>query len=265
MSTPDEVLRAAGSLSMATAIFVAAGSAAFRAPAKTPALRPLLKRNPKRAWGLFAARLASCRSDAPEAGVLALAVRTMRAVHGAFVFTSSIDGMFQRAAFAADRIVECHGALEWLQCTKRGCGEPTPGGLLDVSLDAKGNAVEPLPSCPRCNALLRPNVLFDEGDKEWEASRAQEQEDRLNDWLAELRAAPARKLVVVECAASQDPDVRTRAERVALALGGTLVRIDPRDARVARAGDVGVQMEVAEALLAIDAGGLRFRPPGDGA
>jgi NAD-dependent SIR2 family protein deacetylase len=35
---------------------------------------------------------------------------------GAFVFTSNVDGHFQKARFSEDRVAECHGSIHWLQC-----------------------------------------------------------------------------------------------------------------------------------------------------
>jgi len=36
--------------------------------------------------------------------------------HGYFVFTSNVDGQFQKAGFAPERIVECHGSIQHFQC-----------------------------------------------------------------------------------------------------------------------------------------------------
>jgi hypothetical protein len=70
----------------------------------------------------------------------------------------------------------------------------------------------PLPACPRCDALARPNILMF-GDAEWEPRRTEEQEARLAGFLRGLEAG---KVAVVECVAgSAIPTVRHCCERVA--------------------------------------------------
>ncbi|MGF6871684.1 Sir2 family NAD-dependent protein deacetylase [Paraburkholderia sp. MM5477-R1] len=36
--------------------------------------------------------------------------------YGYFVFTSNVDGAFQKAGYDSDRIMECHGSMHFLQC-----------------------------------------------------------------------------------------------------------------------------------------------------
>ncbi|WP_407945852.1 Sir2 family NAD-dependent protein deacetylase [Paraburkholderia metrosideri] len=38
--------------------------------------------------------------------------------HGASVFTSNVDGQFQKAGFFESRVHECHGSIHTLQCTE---------------------------------------------------------------------------------------------------------------------------------------------------
>lgn len=257
MEFETEIKRAAGSLSCATALLITSGSGMAAASDLIDTIPEpfddarLFKKSAKRAWGFFAMRRQNTRMARPNAGFGVLARWADGMKHGVFVFTSNPDGQFQRAYFFADRIVECRGAVEWMQCTQR-CGDVFPGGLIDIALDAKGYATDPLPTCPRCGSLARPNIAIGE-DKDWDSSRTHEQEDRLNTWLAELRAMKDKKLVVIECGASGNPDVRARGDRVAAALGGTLVRIDPHEA----AG--GIRMGIVEALGAIDSALARLR------
>jgi NAD-dependent SIR2 family protein deacetylase len=266
-----EVARAAGSLSVATALLVTAGSGMSTAsglvdyddPQNTVwphAAQTKLEMTPRAladarwfrvhaglAWGFHAARLERYRVSRPHPGFAVVHRFAASMRDGVFVFTSQPDGQFQRARFFADRIVEARGALEWLQCTAR-CGEPFPGGLLDVEVDdATGYAVEPFPSCPRCGKLARPNVSLSDDDADFDPWRAHEQEDRMNSWLAELRGKPGKKLLVLELGAGRDPLVQKTGERVAAAMGGTLVRVDP----LAK-GHVSIAMDVKEGIAAID-------------
>src|SRR5262249_52469581 len=155
---------------------------------------------------------------------------------------------FQRAGFAEDRLVEIHGAIEWLQCLRR-CGAPWPAGALRVEVDAdSGRARPPLPSCPRCGALARPNILmFGGGD--WDGARTARQSARLDAWLAGLAGG---RLLVVECGAGTAvPTVRWFSERLVARRGAALVRLNLRDAEVP-AGQVGLALGACQGLLALE-------------
>src|SRR5579862_8215903 len=79
------------------------------------------ERDPELAWGFYGHRLELYRGTRPHYGFSILHRWARRMPHGFFVFTSNVDGHFQQAGFEADRLVECHGSLAWLQCTAS-CG-----------------------------------------------------------------------------------------------------------------------------------------------
>ena len=168
---------------------------------------------------------------------------------GAFIFTSNVDGQFQRAGFDPERIVEVHGSFDGMQCTRE-CGVGIfPGVPFDVDIDPESmRAIHPLPSCPRCGALARPNILMF-GDWGWDSARTDIQMHRLNVWIDSLDDA---RLVVIECGAGQAvPTVRIACENIAARFGGTLVRINPREPDVP-AGHVSLAMGALIALRALD-------------
>jgi NAD-dependent SIR2 family protein deacetylase len=162
-----------------------------------------------------------------------------------------VDGHFDQAGFAAERIVECHGSLEWLQCLA-GCGTPlfaTAGHQVVVD-PVTFRATGTLPACPSCGGLARPNVLMF-GDWAWDSSRTSAQESRLESWRRAIRSRS--RLVVVECGAGTAvPTVRAFSERLMRAHGATLVRINLREAHVPR-GAIAIAMGAREALGEIDA------------
>jgi hypothetical protein len=202
-----------------------------------------LKTQPHQAWAFYARRIARVRAAAALPPLLAIARWAGAMGHGAFAVTTNVDGQLHRARFDAWRVVERHGALEWLQCA-RDCGAPlSPGGMIDVVVES-GRAVDPLPRCT-CGALLRPNVAL-VGDARWDASRAREQESRLDDWLGELRLARGRRVVVVECGAAGE--LRACAQRLSGALDATLVRLG---------AGTDIDGDIAESIAAID---RRFAP-----
>ncbi len=211
-----------------------------------------LAKDPSFAWGFYGHRLELYRRTVPHAGFGILQRWMASMKDGGFVFTSNVDGGFQRAGFDPGRVHEVHGALDWLQCTAS-CGVPSFScDAFTLAVDeASFRAAEPLPKCPSCGALARPNLwMFDDDD--FDTTRYDEQRDRLNAWLAEVRARAA-KLVVVECGAGTAiPTVRERSERAAYLTGGTLVRINLREHAVPK-GQIAIAMGAKSALEAIDA------------
>lgn len=214
-------------------------------------------RDPAFAWGFYGHRLDLYRRTQPHEGFTILKAWGDRLAHGAFVFTSNVDGQFQRAGFAEDRVLEIHGSIHHVQCTR--CPDSiTPADPFTVDVDPETfRARGSLPSCTRCGAMLRPNILMF-GDGGWDGSRAEAQEARLGAWLEER---DGDTLAVVECGAGTAiPSVRSFCER---ARGrGSLVRINVREPEVPEGG-IGLAMGALDALRKIDAllSGETPRPP----
>lgn len=77
--------------------------------------------DPELAWGFYGHRMGLYRQTNPHEGFGILRRWASRLPQGGFVFTSNVDGHFQRAGFAPDRIVEVHGSFHGMQCM-RDCG-----------------------------------------------------------------------------------------------------------------------------------------------
>ncbi len=217
--------------------------------------------DPELAWGFYGHRLVLYRRTAPHGGFALLRRWAERAPSGAFVFTSNIDGHFEVAGFDEAHVCECHGSIHWLQCTRAcGAGVFSAQGF-EVAVDEETfRAAPPLPACPRCGALARPAVLMF-GDGDWDPSRTEAQERRLDAWLGAALAEGSSGVCVIECGAGTAiPTVRLFGERLARA-GAALVRINAREAEVpAGPGTrVGLAMGALEALGAIHARLLHAR------
>jgi len=215
--------------------------------------------DPALAWGFYGHRLELYRKTRPHGGFQVLAKLAAEMAEGAFVFTSNVDGQFQRAGFDPDRIVECHGAIDFMQCV-RDCGAGIfPADPYGVDVDpASFRAKEPLPACPRCGAMARPNVLMF-GDMGWDATRTAAEEARLRTWLASIERSARGRVVVIECGAGTAiPTVRHFSERVAQGLDGLLVRINVREPEVPH-GHVGLPLGARAALDEIAARVSRIR------
>ncbi len=202
--------------------------------------------DPVLAWGFFGHRLNLYRAAVPHGG-FAILRKWAERCPSFFVFTSNVDGQFAKAGFDADALVECHGTITMLQCTDSTCAQPLwPARDLVVDVDPETiRATSPLPLCPTCGKLARPNILMF-GDGEWRDERTSEQEARLNAWLRENRG---KKIVAIEMGAGLAvPTVRVTSER----LSDALVRINPREPEVPRDADVGLPFGALHALTEID-------------
>jgi NAD-dependent SIR2 family protein deacetylase len=216
--------------------------------------------DPELAWGFYGHRLGLYRATVPHAGFGILRSWGARLPHGVRVFTSNVDGQFQRAGF--DGVVEAHGSIHHLQCL-RPCSDHV-WAADDVAVDVDEGtmrAVPPLPRCRYCGGLARPNVLMF-GDWAWIGEPAEAQEHELAGWLHMLIRAKSRLTVVELGAGKAIPTVRIRAERTAAGAavsgrrsGGSLVRInpDPAAAAVPRGAGVALRAGALAALTAIEA------------
>jgi len=200
--------------------------------------------DPRQAWGFYGHRRNLYRATQPHAGFAILRKWCQQVPGGYFVFTSNVDGHFQKAGFAADRIVECHGSLEHLQCMGYCTREIWPAAPDHIGVDESTfHARDPLPECPRCGGLARPNVLMF-GDNEWLEHRTEEQYARYARWRKEVRRA---RLVVIEIGAGTAvPTVRLECESA----GGMLIRINPREA-LTPDGGLSLPASAQAALLGI--------------
>jgi NAD-dependent SIR2 family protein deacetylase len=202
--------------------------------------------DPRLAWGFFGHRLNLYRAAVPHAGFGILRRWAGRMPLAYFVFTSNVDGQFQKAGFPGERVVECHGSIHHLQCVGR-CGRPIwPAGGVSVDVDeATIRAGSELPACPDCGAVARPNILMF-GDGGWDGDRTAGQRARYGDWLRTVRG---RRVVAVELGAGLAiPTVRDECER----RGQVLIRINPREADTP-AGGIPLPLGALEALGRIDA------------
>jgi len=207
-------------------------------------------RDPALAWGFYGHRLGLYRRTTPHAGFGVLRRWAAGMAAGSFVFTSNVDGQFQRAGFSPEGVVECHGSIHHLQCHEPCRAIIWDASELEVVVDERTfTALPPLPRCPSCGSLARPNILMF-GDWSWIHERTAAQEARLDGWIAALGD---RAAVVVECGAGlQVPTVRWRCEQVAARLGAPLIRINPREAQ-GPTGTITIEAGALESLEAIDA------------
>ncbi len=187
------------------------------------------ERDPSLAWGFYGHRLNLYRRTVPHAGFNLLLDIARQKRDGYFVFTSNVDGQFQIAGFDEDRIEECHGSLHHLQCLRPCSQDIWEARAVEPDIDeTQFRARDPLPRCPRCGALARPNVLMF-NDWDWIPHRTRQQSERFRRWLEGL-SKNGSSLAVVELGAGKAvATVRMTSEGIARGEKATLIRINPRD------------------------------------
>lgn len=208
------------------------------------------ERDPELAWGFYGHRGNLYRRTVPHEGFAILRRWAERMRLGGFVVTSNVDGQFQRAGFDPGRIVEVHGTIDALQCTRK-CGVGIfEAGAGEVPVDETTmRAVPPLPECPSCGALARPNILMF-GDWDWHHERSEAQTGRFRRWREPIGQA---RLAIVECGAgSAVPTIRLLCEDEACRPGARLIRINPREPDVPE-GQIGLATGALAALSEIEA------------
>ena len=202
--------------------------------------------NPNRAWGFYGHRLNLYRTTLPHDGFDILLKWCANRSH--FVYTSNVDGAFQKAGFESERIVECHGSIHHLQYVDEANGTDiwSAEGVTVTVDEQTVLAADPLPQ--RDGHLLRPNILMF-GDWGWIGTRSNRQQRRLQSWMDGLEAM--ERCVVVEMGAGKViPTIRVMGEQFQRA-GATLIRINPRDFD-GPAGTISVATGAKDGLQAID-------------
>jgi len=187
------------------------------------------KENPKLAWAFYGHRLNLYRKTQPHEGFYLLRKLGESKRGGYFVFTSNVDGQFQKAGYDGKKIVEIHGSIHHLQCSVPCMDDIWSAEEINVKVDMeKFEAEEPLPKCRHCGEIARPNILMF-GDWNWVSGRTAGQEFMFERWLEKIDDMGYR-LVIIEIGAGKAvPTVRMLSERVADQFYGTLIRINPRD------------------------------------
>ena len=192
------------------------------------------RENPTLAWAFYGHRLNLYRKTIPHRGFNILKeVADSKREH--FIFTSNVDGQFQKAGFSEDKIYECHGSIHHLQCTSCDIGIHSADNI-EVEVDMREFKALNIPKCPRCGAVARPNILMF-GDFEWDSSRAEKQAKRYIDFKNRVLENGDRVVIIEIGAGEHIPTVRYESERCAMELDGFLIRINPRDFDINRSID----------------------------
>jgi len=186
-------------------------------------------RDPAFGWGFYGHRANLYRSTHPHEGFYLLRQWIDRYNLDYFVVTSNVDGHFQKAGFAEEKVFEVHGSIGYLQCTRPCTGDIWP--LTEtIPVDPENMRAQHMPRCPKCDAVARPNILMF-GDYSWNDSRSWRQEGNFKSFLKFHSQNP---LVVIETGAGTAvPTIRRLSEHLGSSYQATVFRINPREPYIA--------------------------------
>ena len=181
--------------------------------------------NPFLAWAFYGHRYNLYKNTIPHNGFKMLLDFVKEKNDNYFIFTSNVDGQFQKAGFDADNLLEYHGSISHFQCIndcKKEIWEANEE--FEINMDKFESITIPL--CQKCKNIARPNISMFE-DWKWNPKRTLNQESKYANWKRENKG---KKLLIIELGAGTAiPSVRREGENVAKHNNGKLIRINPRE------------------------------------
>lgn len=182
---------------------------------------------PELAWAFYGHRLNLYRDTTPHDGFRILLDLVKEKDENYFIYTSNVDGQFQKAGFDEQKIYEIHGSIHHFQCTETRAHPIWDAFNEIIEVDMETFKAKNLPLCPECGALARPNILMF-GDWDWKPNRSDRQEAKYNRWIKQQKK---KKIAIIEIGAGiAIPSIKMQGEHIAKTYpDATLIRINPRD------------------------------------
>lgn len=202
--------------------------------------------HPERAWGFYGYRYNLYRDTQPHEGFRILKSWLAQKLVSGFVYTSNVDGHFQKAGFNPAQVYECHGSIQHLQCVHSDCnGKVWPTKHLNIQVNPDTLlAISSLPRCPDCGGIARPNILMF-NDWDWLDNRAREQYRYYQQWSESTKK---QNIAIIEIGAGVSVG---RIRSIGDIDPHSLIRINPRHPD-GRNGTISLAMDALEALTAIN-------------
>ena len=206
--------------------------------------------DPSFGWGFYGHRTNLYRDTVPHEGFRIIRKWIERNRADFFVVTSNVDGQFQKAGYPEERILEVHGSIHRLQC-QTPCSTSIWSNDEVIRIDdTTMRARPPLPRCPECGEVSRPNILMF-GDWSWLSDQTRIQQFAFDRFLAEQGE---RRIAVIEMGAgSAIPTIRATSERIGWNFEhATVIRINPREPDI-KPPHISLPCGALEGLQKIDA------------
>eukprot|EP00347_Sterkiella_histriomuscorum_P007319 403349405 len=193
------------------------------------------KQDPKKYWYFYGHRFKTYQDTIPNEGFTRLLEWSQKCLQKSdkkdatnhFVFTSNVDGQFQKAGFSDQNVVEAHGTIHKFQCDK--CDIIEDRRTEQIELDTVKYEAVNIPKCLKCDQLVRPNILMF-GDYSWLSYDVDQKVSNYMKWLNQITN---ESLVIIEVGAgSAVPTVRMQNEMVLqqrINKNTVLIRINPSE------------------------------------
>ena len=206
--------------------------------------------DPSFGWGFYGHRTNLYRDTVPHEGFHIIRKWIARNSADYFVVTSNVDGQFQKAGYDEERMLEVHGSIHRLQC-QTPCRSTVWRNDEIIRIDETTmRARQPLPRCPGCGEVCRPNILMF-GDWSWLPDRTRTQESAFDRFLTKNAD---RRIAVIEMGAGNAiPTIRATSEHIGWNLAhATVIRINPREPEI-KAPHISMPCGALEGVRTIDA------------
>lgn len=202
--------------------------------------------NIRQAWGFYGHRLQLYRKTIPHIGFDILKRIGDSKVDGYTIFTSNVDGQFQKAGFDAESVYECHGSIHYLQCIDPCCNHIWAATFMPKIDTDSCTFLGELPKCIYCGDFARPNILmFNDGG--WVRNRSEAQKMLQKKWLNS-----AENSVIIEIGAGTEIGaVRNFTSQLSVFDGPPIIRINPWDSKTDLKQDLGLPYGALVSLQAI--------------
>ena len=206
------------------------------------------KKFPGLAWAFYGHRFDTYKKTTPNIGFAALK-ELVKNKKDYFIVTSNVDGQFQKAGFAEDKVYEVHGRINKFQCTE--CDTTPWDAPSDTNFSVNPKTFEmkgEMPKC-KCGEMARPNIMMF-NDSGFNATETDKQEKLFNQFMNKWDKG-SDKIVIIEIGAGTAiPTIRNIGEHIQEFVGSQLVRINPRESHGPK-GTISISKGGVEALASI--------------
>ncbi|MDQ1267447.1 MAG: Sir2 family protein [Campylobacterota bacterium] len=204
--------------------------------------------NPELSWAFYGHRLHLYRNTVPHKGFEMLLELVKVKENNYFIFTSNVDGQFQKAGFDEENIYEVHGSIHYMQCTKNCTNKIWSANETKVEVDMESFAAHSIPACSYCQEVARPNILMF-NDWFWNKRRAMRQEEKYRKWLKKFTIFHEKLAIIEIGAGSAIPTVRRESENLAKRYPNIqLIRINTTEAELNGAKGCSIEKGGSEGL-----------------
>lgn len=206
--------------------------------------------DPCLAWAFYGHRFNLYKNTIAHEGFLMLLELVKKKNENYFIYTSNVDGHFQKAGFDESKIVQCHGSIKYFQCCND-CQGKIWKNEENINIDFKNFKALNIPKCPYCGSCARPNILMF-WDYAWNSKQINKIEQSFNKWIKNIQRTKQTLAIIEIGAGTALPTIRNLGERISKNYQfAKLLRINPREYDIDKRCGVSIACGALEGLRAI--------------